>query len=148
MMASMEGVVDVAAVLQDAGTPTAAIVGYVAPAASASDAVMAACRARLPHYMCPSAVVGLEVMPRLANGKVRLGCAVAKAGMLSALRRACLTQLGFSMSHEHCVQTTVSGQPDGRTTPRVHLHGRIRCASKRSGGSGARCLADGAAAGR
>ena len=71
VMAGVDGVVDVAAVLQDAGTPTAAVIGYVTPAAAAaSDATMVACRVRLPHYMCPSAVVCLEVMPRLANGKV------------------------------------------------------------------------------
>ena len=71
-MASVEGVVDVAAVLQDASSPTAAIVGYVTPANTDGDAITAACRARLPHYMVPSAVVGLDVMPRLANGKVRM----------------------------------------------------------------------------
>ena len=70
-MAGVEVVVDVAAVLQDANTLTAAIVGYVTPADVESEAILAACRARLPHYMVPSAVVGLDIMPRLANGKVR-----------------------------------------------------------------------------
>jgi ABC-type uncharacterized transport system YnjBCD permease subunit len=70
VMASVNGVVDVAAVLQDATKPTAAIVGYVSPADADTDAVLAACRARLAHYMVPSAVVALHVMPRLANGKV------------------------------------------------------------------------------
>ena len=71
VITSVDGVHDVAAVLQDADKPTAAIVAYVTPAAVvSSDAVMAACQARLPHYMVPSAVVGLQVMPRLGNGKV------------------------------------------------------------------------------
>ncbi len=69
--AAVEGVVDTAAVLQDAGTPKAAIVAYVTPASVLPEAVLAACRARVPSHMVPSAVVGLDTMPRLPNGKVR-----------------------------------------------------------------------------
>ena len=70
-MNSVPEVYDAAAVLQDAGQPTSALIAYVTPASVDASAVTAACTARLPHYMVPSAVVCLEVMPRLSNGKVR-----------------------------------------------------------------------------
>lgn len=60
-----------AAIVQDAGKTSAALIGYVEPASVSAEAVMAACRAKLSSYMVPSAVVCLEVMPRLSNGKVR-----------------------------------------------------------------------------
>ena len=71
-MNSVQEVHDAAAILQDAGQPTAALIAYVSPATVDADAVTAACAARLPHYMVPAAVVCLEVMPRLSNGKVGL----------------------------------------------------------------------------
>lgn len=70
-MAGVEGVVDVAAVLQDANSTEAAIVGYISPATASVDAALAACRAHLASYMVPTAIVALDKMPRLANGKVR-----------------------------------------------------------------------------
>ena len=61
---------DAAAILQDADTSSASLIAYVSPAFVSTKAVVAACTARLPHYMVPSAVVCLEVMPCLNNGKV------------------------------------------------------------------------------
>ena len=71
-MSSVQEVHDAAAILQDAGQSTAALIAYVSPSTVDADAVTAACAARLPHYMVPAAVVCLEVVPRLSNGKVRL----------------------------------------------------------------------------
>jgi acyl-CoA synthetase (AMP-forming)/AMP-acid ligase II len=59
-----------AIVLQDENTPNAALVAYVAPESAEQEAVIAACSAKLPRYMVPSAVVRLAELPRLPNGKV------------------------------------------------------------------------------
>jgi acyl-CoA synthetase (AMP-forming)/AMP-acid ligase II len=58
-----------AAIVQDAGKPSAVLIAYVEPATVSPDAVTAACAQRLPHYMVPSAVLCLDIIPRLANGK-------------------------------------------------------------------------------
>ena len=132
VMASLEGVVDVAAVLQDANSPSAAIVGYVTPVeAAATNVVMATCRARLPQYMCPSALVGLEVMPRLANGKVGdvQGCAYASL------------QAHNTGQTPQRVRPNVAGQSGRHATPRVCCHHSICGTSQCSGGGGAICLA-------
>ena len=61
---------DTAAILQDAGEPTAALIAYVSPASVNASSVASACAERLPHYMVPAAVVCLDAMPYLSNGKV------------------------------------------------------------------------------
>ena len=67
---SVPEVHEAAAVLQDAGKPTAALIAYVSPATVETSVVAAACANALPHYMVPSAVVCLDVLPRLSNGKI------------------------------------------------------------------------------
>jgi acyl-coenzyme A synthetase/AMP-(fatty) acid ligase len=64
------GVQSAAVVLQDGDKPNAALIAYVAPADADREAVLAACSAKLPRYMVPSAVVRLTELPRLPNGKV------------------------------------------------------------------------------
>ena len=64
------GVQSAAVVLQDSDKPSAALIAYVAPADADREAVLAACSAKLPRYMVPSAVVRLTELPRLPNGKV------------------------------------------------------------------------------
>ncbi len=70
VLVAAPGVQTAAVVLQDAETPNAALVAFVAPAEAEESAVIAACAAKLPRYMLPSAVVRLEQLPRLPNGKV------------------------------------------------------------------------------
>jgi acyl-coenzyme A synthetase/AMP-(fatty) acid ligase len=66
------GVQSAAVVLQDGDKPGAALIAYVAPADADREAVLAACSAKLPRYMVPSAVVRLAELPRLPNGKVKM----------------------------------------------------------------------------
>ena len=56
--------------MQDANTPTAALVAYVTPETADEAVLMVAARAKLPVYMVPSAIVKLAELPRLASGKV------------------------------------------------------------------------------
>jgi acyl-coenzyme A synthetase/AMP-(fatty) acid ligase len=68
------GVQSAAVVLQDGDTANAALIAYVAPESAEQEAVLAACSAKLPRYMVPSAVVRLAQLPRLPNGKVISSC--------------------------------------------------------------------------
>ena len=70
VLAAVPGVQDAVVVLQDAHTPAAVLVAYVTPEAADEAAMLAAARAKLPHYMVPSALVRLAELPRLPSGKV------------------------------------------------------------------------------
>ncbi|HYO14351.1 MAG TPA: amino acid adenylation domain-containing protein, partial [Thermoanaerobaculia bacterium] len=59
------------AVRQDA-TGERRLAAYVVPAGAAEDGLRAWLRERLPDYMIPAAIVGLDAIPRTANGKVDL----------------------------------------------------------------------------
>jgi acyl-coenzyme A synthetase/AMP-(fatty) acid ligase len=72
VVSAVPGVQSAAMVLQDADTPNAALIAYVSPESAEQEAVLAACSAKLPRYMVPSAVVQLAELPRLPNGKVSL----------------------------------------------------------------------------
>ena len=78
VVSAAPGVQSAALVLQDADTPNAALIAYVAPESAEPEAVLSACSAKLPRYMVPSAVVRLAELPRLPNGKVRLQKAVVR----------------------------------------------------------------------
>ena len=77
VLSAAPGVQLSAAVLQDADTPSAALIAYVSPADVQQQAVLAACRARLPSYMVPTGVVPLAELPRLPNRKARIGGVLA-----------------------------------------------------------------------
>jgi len=64
-----EGVVKM---LKDAPGGLQRLVAYVAPASAATDKVAKYCREVLPHYMVPSACVGIDEWPRTASGKIDL----------------------------------------------------------------------------
>ncbi len=70
VLAAVDGVQDAVVVLQDAGTPTAALVAYVTPQTADEAALAAAAAAKLPVYMHPSAYVLLAELPRLPSSKV------------------------------------------------------------------------------
>lgn len=70
VVAAVPGVQSAAVVLQDGDSSSAALVAHVAPEEADQEAVLAACSAKLPRYMVPSAVVRLAELPRLPNGKV------------------------------------------------------------------------------
>ena len=72
VLATAPGVRSAAVVLQDGDTPNAALVAYVAPEEADQEALLKACRDKLPKYMVPSAVVRLAELPRLPNGKVHV----------------------------------------------------------------------------
>jgi acyl-coenzyme A synthetase/AMP-(fatty) acid ligase len=69
-LSAAPGVQSAAVVLQDAGLPEAVLIAFASPEGFEHEAALEACRARLPHYMVPSALVALPELPRLANGKV------------------------------------------------------------------------------
>ena len=57
--------------MQDSpGSLRSLLVAYFSPATSDQNAMVAAARKRLPHYMVPVAFAPLTSLPRLANGKV------------------------------------------------------------------------------
>jgi acyl-coenzyme A synthetase/AMP-(fatty) acid ligase len=72
VVSAAPGVQSAAVVLQDGDSPNAALIAYVAPDSAVQEAVLAACSAKLPRYMVPSAVVRLAELPRLRNGKVNM----------------------------------------------------------------------------
>jgi acyl-coenzyme A synthetase/AMP-(fatty) acid ligase len=74
VVSAVAGVQSAAVVLQDGDSPNAALVAYVTPESAEQEAVLAACSAKLPRYMVPSAVVQLAELPRLRNGKVSCLC--------------------------------------------------------------------------
>ena len=71
---AVAGVQSAAVVLQDGDSQNAALIAYVAPESAEQEAVLAACSAKLPRYMVPSAVVRLAQLPRLPNSKVTSSC--------------------------------------------------------------------------
>jgi AMP-binding enzyme C-terminal domain/Phosphopantetheine attachment site len=70
VLASVDGVQDALVVVQDANTPTAALVAYVTPEVVDVTALLTAARTKLPSYMVPGHIVKLAELPRLASGKV------------------------------------------------------------------------------
>ena len=57
-------------VTQHPSTKQTCIVGYLSPAAQDQAAVVSACKKRLPEHMVPIAIVDLDALPTLPNGKV------------------------------------------------------------------------------
>ena len=56
--------------MQHPSTKQTCIVGYLSPAAQDQAAVLSASKKRLPEHMVPVAIVALEALPCLPNGKV------------------------------------------------------------------------------
>ena len=57
-------------VTQHPSTKQTCIVGYLSPAAQDQAAVLSTCNKRLPEHMVPIAIVNLDALPTLPNGKV------------------------------------------------------------------------------
>ncbi|KAK9839969.1 hypothetical protein WJX74_001268 [Apatococcus lobatus] len=57
-------------VTQHPSTKQTCVVGYLSPASQDQASVLTACRKRLPEHMVPVAIVDLDALPTLPNGKV------------------------------------------------------------------------------
>ena len=69
-VAAVPGVIQCAVVAKDSGDGSAMLVAFVVPPSLQPHELHEALREQLPGYMLPSRVVGLDVLPRTASGKV------------------------------------------------------------------------------
>ena len=86
VVSAVAGVQSAAVVLQDGDSLNAALVAYMTPESAEQQAVLAACSAKLPRYMVPSAVVRLPELPRLRNGKVCWSCVDELVHVINAMQ--------------------------------------------------------------